>query len=96
VFNWNQSISLLFFNDISKNANLLNIYGNKDGIQTRGYIDGSVIEGIITKEDISLKKLDGFINLEVNQPTYYYPIFGHTNLKSKNVWNNYVIQNLTK
>ncbi len=86
----------LDFSDLSGDANLVSIYGNRDGIQTRGYVDGNIVNGALAQENYTLQIMNGFKNIKVQQPFYYYPLIGHINLKSEKVWHNFVVPNLNK
>lgn len=56
-------------------------------MQTRGYIDGSVIKGLITVPR-NIRELDGFINIHINQNSGM--VNNHLNLPSFKIWDVYV------
>ncbi len=88
---------MLDFSDLAPNANLVSIYSPQDGVQNRGYIDGSVrraaIKTIFSSHD-ELRTIPDFNNIKVEQPFFTNPVDGHTNLKTAPVWNKYVKPNL--
>ncbi len=69
--------------DLNFYANRISVSDIRDGVQTRGYIDGSVYRGGITiPRDIRM--MSGFINVRADQNLG--PIANHINLPSVNIW----------
>ena len=86
----------LDYSDLSPNANLINVYSPQDGVQTRGYFDGSPYLGVFMMPKEELRTIAGFNNIEVIQSIFTTPTSGHINLKTPEVWNNYVLPNLNQ
>ena len=81
----NRSDYYIDFSDIVPNTmNKINIYDLRDGVQSRGYIDGSVYRGIVTVPH-NIQTLNGFLNIFVNQNSG--SIDNHLNLPSFPIWN---------
>lgn len=69
---------------LKNNSNRISVADIGDGVQSRGYIDGSVYKGIITiPEDIRM--ICGFINIKSEQNLG--PLGNHTGLTSPYIWN---------
>ncbi|NBX53419.1 MAG: hypothetical protein EBT63_07225, partial [Proteobacteria bacterium] len=78
---------LLDFSDFGFYANKISISDIKDGVQTRGYIDGSVLRGAITIPE-NIRMMPGFVNVRADQGLG--PINNHGGLPTKKVWDELV------
>jgi len=69
--------------DLSFYANRISVSDVRDGVQTRGYIDGSVYMGAITIPQ-NIRMMPGFINIRADQNLG--AINNHINLTSPKIW----------
>jgi filamentous hemagglutinin len=75
-------------NDLNFYANRISVSDVGDGVQVRGYIDGSVLKGAITLPHNIRMMQQGFINIRADQNLGL--IDNHITLPSERIWNDKV------